>query len=202
MSFFDEKAATWDDDPAKVERAHAVAEIIRDSVPVRSDARVLDFGAGTGLLSEGLAGHVGALTLVDSSSGMRDVIASKVASGRLPQDTRVWDVDLETGSVPDEKFDLVVTLMVLHHVTDLPRVLAAFARLLDEGGRLAIVDLAAEDGSFHGEGFGGHHGFDPSELAEQLKGLGFTDVEVRDDVYGVEKEGRRYPLFLVSAAKA
>lgn len=201
MSDFDEKAATWDDDPAKVERAHAVAEIIRDAVPVRDDARVLDFGAGTGLLSQHLAGHVGPITLIDPSAGMREVIASKIEAGTLPRDSRVWDVDLATDDAPAEEFDLVATLMTLHHVSDVPRVLAAFAGLLADGGHVAIVDLAKEDGSFHGEGFGGHHGFEPDDLAAQLRDLGLTEVEARHDIYGVDKEGTRYPLFLVTAAK-
>lgn len=201
MSVFDEKAATWDDDPAKVERARVVAEAIRAALLLGPGDRVLDVGAGTGLLSEQLAGHVGALTLVDPSAGMRDVAAAKVSSGRLPASTRIWDVDLSTEALPAERFDLVVTLMTLHHVADLSRVLAAFAALLADGGRLAIVDLMAEDGSFHGEGFGGHHGFDPDDLAARLTDLGLVDLTVREGVHDVDKEGRRYPLFLLTAAK-
>lgn len=201
MSVFDEKAATWDDDPAKVERARVVAEAIRSAVPLSPEHRVLDVGAGTGLLSEQLAGHVGALTLVDPSAGMREVAAAKVSSGRLPEGTRIWETDLAADPLPADRFDLVVTLMTLHHVPDLQRVLAAFAELLADGGRLAIVDLMAEDGSFHGEGFDGHHGFDPDDLVARLQDLGLVDVHVREDVHGVDKEGRRYPLFLLTAAK-
>ncbi len=46
-----------------------------------------------------------------------------------------------------------------------------------------------------------HHGFEPDDLAAQLRDLGLTDVETRGDIYGVDKEGTRYPLSLVTAAK-
>ena len=85
------------------------------------------------------------VTLADNSSGMRQVLADKVASGTLPSPTRVWDLDLETQPVPTERFDLVVTSNVLHHVGELDRVLAGFAELLDAGGWVAVADLDRED---------------------------------------------------------
>jgi ubiquinone/menaquinone biosynthesis C-methylase UbiE len=70
---FDERAATWDDDPTRVERARTVAQRILAAAPLSTDSRVLDYGAGTGLLSEGLKDHVGRLYLADPSAGMRQV---------------------------------------------------------------------------------------------------------------------------------
>ena len=48
MSDFDARAATWDDDPTKVERAQAVADAIVRSVPLASTMRAMEYGAGTG----------------------------------------------------------------------------------------------------------------------------------------------------------
>ena len=42
---FDDKAATWDDDPAKVERSRVVAREIRDAVPLVGTERLLEYGA-------------------------------------------------------------------------------------------------------------------------------------------------------------
>lgn len=200
MSAFDDKAATWDDDPTKLERARVVAEAIRTSVPLRPTTRLLEYGAGTAQLSQELAGDVGAITAADPSRGMREVVAAKIADGRLPEDTRVWDLDLSDGEVPQEHFDLVATMLTLHHIPDLEPVLAAFATLVDDGGHLCVVDLVAEDGSFHDEGFDGHHGFDTDELARQLTEAGFGDVVV-SHVHDLEKNGRTYPLFLATAVK-
>lgn len=197
---FDEKAATWDADPAKVERARVVADAVRATVPLDRSTRLLEYGAGTGLVTQALRDAVGPVTLADTSAGMRDVMQAKVAAGAL-RDATIWDLDLSQGPVPDERFDLVVTVMTLHHIADLDPVLAAFRRLLEPGGHLCVVDLDEEDGSFHTEGFAGHHGFDRGDLQRRLTGAGFTGVTFRD-CHHVERDGVRYPLFLAVAVRA
>ena len=202
MTSFDERAATWDDDPGKVERAAAVAAAIRAAVPLTPTSRLLEYGAGTGLLAQQLAVSVGAVTLADSSAGMRAVAESKVSAGALPAGTRVWDLDLAAAEPPDEQFDLIATMMALHHIHDVPRVLAGFARLLRPGGHVGIVDLVAEPGSFHRHGdFDGHHGFEPEQLAGWLGDAGFTDVQVLQPVHEVVREVGRFPLFLATARR-
>jgi ubiquinone/menaquinone biosynthesis C-methylase UbiE len=191
---FDEKAATWDADPAKVERARAVARVVRADVPLDRSTRLLEYGAGTGLVTQALRDAVGPVTMADASGGMREVMHAKVDAGTIP-DARVWDLDLVTGPIPDERFDLVVTVMTLHHILDLDAVLSGFARLLVEGGHLCVVDLDEEDGSFHGLDFAGHPGFDRPALAARLTAAGFTDIAFRD-CHHVIRNGARYPLFL------
>jgi predicted TPR repeat methyltransferase len=193
---FDEQAATWDDDPAKVERANVVARVIRDSVPLDRSTRMLEYGAGTGLVTQALRSTVGPVTLVDTSAGMREVIDHKIATGAIT-DARVWDVDLATERAPDEDFDLVVTVMALHHVPDEVAVLSRFADLLVDGGHLCIVDLEKEDGSFHGADFDGHHGFDRAALSANLERAGFTDVAFRH-AHDMVRDGVSYPLFLAT----
>jgi predicted TPR repeat methyltransferase len=194
---FDARAATWDDDPAKLERAATVAAAIRRAVPLDRSMRLLEYGAGTGLVTEAMRDDVGPLTLADASAGMREVIARKVAAGPLAG-ARVWDLDLTAAGVPEDRFDLVVTVMTLHHIAEVGAVLAAFAALLDVGGHLCVVDLDAEDGSFHGEGFAGHNGFERPALVDALAAAGFVDIELRD-CGEVRRGDRRYPLFLACA---
>ena len=200
MTSFDERAATWDDDPAKVERARVVAAAIRSTLALQGSERLLEHGAGTGLLSEALGADVGSITMADTSAGMRQVMQDKVDSEVIPG-ARVWDVDLGgIDPLPDERFDLVATMLALHHVADIDCTLENFARLLEPGGHLCIVDLEREDGSFHGEGFDGHHGFARDDLGTRLGHAGFTDVAFQD-CHFVEKNGRNYPMFLVTATR-
>jgi 2-polyprenyl-3-methyl-5-hydroxy-6-metoxy-1,4-benzoquinol methylase len=87
--------------------------------------------------------------------------------------------DLEHSDLEGEKFDLIFTQMVLHHVTDIESILGRFSKLLSPGGYIAIADLYEEDGSFHGEGFIGHKGFNPENLSLLLANNGFNDISHR-----------------------
>ena len=118
-------------------------------------------------------------------------------------DARVWDLDLASAPLPtsEEEFDLIVTVMALHHLPRLEPVLSNFATLLAEGGHVAIVDLDEEDGTFHAEGFDGHHGFDHDALGHDLRRAGFTNVSFQP-CHEIVREGRTYPLFLATATRA
>lgn len=226
---FDERAATWDDDPSHAQRAERVAATIREAVDLRTDMRMLEYGAGTGLLSEALANDVGPIMLTDPSAGMREVISAKIASGRLTN-AQVGDLDLMHDPIPPQRYGLIVLLMSLHHVPDVAKVLAGLAQMLDPGGILCIADLDSEDGSFHGvpageaghehagasgqgvdpdddvapdgdERFHVHHGFDRDQLAEQLILAGLVSPRFFDAGV-VEREGRPYDMFLAVADRA
>ena len=199
-SDFDDRAATWDDDPRKVERARDAAASIRTAVPLAADARLLEYGAGTGLLAEELVDDVGPITLAEPSAGMRDVLATKVADGRLPGAT-IWDLDLARDPVPDARFDLIASLMTLHHIPDLAAVLDGFRRLLRDDGVLAVIDLEEDvDRSFHSEDFDGHHGFDRDRLAGDLHAAGFVEVAF-EPCHTITRDTGTYGVFLASARR-
>ncbi len=199
-SDFDARADTWDEDPARRRRARVAAEAIRAAVPLKASTRLLEYGAGTGLVSQFLSGEVGHITLAEPSAGMRAVMAEKVSAGALRADARIWNLDLATEPVPDARFDVIVTVMTLHHIHDLTPVLRGFATLLSDGGHLCIVDLEEEDGSFHDNDpdFEGHNGLSRGALSAQLKAAGFADVQFQR-CHEIEKDGTTYPLFLATS---
>ncbi len=197
---FDTKAAGWDDDPKKWERARRVAQCLRAAVDLRADTRLFEYGAGTGMLSSELRDEVGSVTVADRSAGMLEVLRAKAAAGGSLEGAQVLDLDVLRDPLLSERFDLVATVMTLHHIPEIDQVVAALASLLDSGGHLAAADLEAEDGSFHDDEFDGHDGFEREHLRSLLTGAGLVDV-----AFGscgvVEKHGRDYPLFLVTARK-
>ena len=204
MVDFDARAVTWDDDPKKVERALRVAALIADEVPDLGWRRVLEYGCGTGLLGFALRPRVTAVTLADSSAGMLAEVEKKIARSGLA-DLTPLRLDLSTDALPAERYDLVCSLMTLHHVPDTAGLLRALRGLLTPRGVACLADLDAEDGSFHGPGVEVHHGFDRERLGSALAAAGFQAVRFRT-AFEIEKAGeagpRRYPVFLATARPA
>ena len=172
-SRFDEMAASWDEDPQKVERACAVARQIRCHVALDPEMKALEFGCGTGLLSFALKDDLGHITLVDNSPGMLDVLERKIAAGAVKNMTPLL-LDLTSGGKGvREKFDIVFTMMALHHIPQPASVLSVLFSLLNDGGYLAVAELEKGDTMFHGAGFGEHDGFSRKELSIMAQNAGF-----------------------------
>jgi ubiquinone/menaquinone biosynthesis C-methylase UbiE len=204
MNEFDIKAAEWDKNRMHSERAAAVAAAITSQIPLNRNMSAMEFGAGTGLLSTMLSGQLGSITLLDNSEGMVKVLREKFSrAGAAPM--KIVKADLENEDYTDERFDLVYSLMVLHHVNDVEKILGKFSSMLRPGGYIAIADLYREDGSFHGHGFTGHKGFDPGVLAASLEKHGFKEVK-HNTVFSIEKmtdgnERKQFGVFLITAVR-
>jgi ubiquinone/menaquinone biosynthesis C-methylase UbiE len=187
---FDSAASTWDDDPAKVERARATADRLAQALPLRGDERVLEVGGGTGQLSLALADRVGSVLVTDASSGMVEVARANIERAGMGARVSAEQLDLVSEPLPDGRFDGAWAQLALHHVHDLDALLGRVREVLVPGGWLAVVDLDDDRaGAFHAhfEDFTGHHGFDRDAFADRLRRNGFHDVTV-SDAGSVEKE--------------
>lgn len=158
---------------------------------------MIDIGAGTGLLGLALAGDVGEVVLAEPSHGMLEVVREKLAADG-PRNVSAVRFDLTSDPPPGEPFDLAVSMLVLHHLEDTAGAMGAILRLLRPGGRIALADLDAEDGSFHDPDAEGihHRGFDRDALAGLARAAGFIDVEIRTATE-IEHEAGRFPVFLL-----
>ena len=200
---FDARASTWDDSPIKIACARAVAEAITAQLPASALANALEYGCGTGLLSFALLPSLGRVTLADSSCGMLAVLGEKIAAQRIDNMQPIL-LDLAVDPLPSQRYSTVYAQLTLHHVADVERLLRAFHELLDTPGYVCIADLDLEDGSFHGEGFSGHCGFDRGEFQQQAERAGFRDVQFVT-AYCIEKPDSpgqtQFPIFLMVAQK-
>ena len=201
---FEQGAATWDDNPGRIRNAEAIAAAILRRAPVSTAHTAVDYGCGTGLVTLAIAPNAGHIVAIDSSPAMLSALRSKAADHGLTNVETV-EADLEHDEPPTVEADLVVSTMVLHHVTDVSAVLRRLTAMLRTGGVLAVADLDAEDGSFHTDHSGVvHFGFDRSWMQSALGNLGLV-VTTAETANTIEREGpdgvRRYPVFLICARR-
>ncbi len=200
MNEFDLKASEWDQNPMHWDRSAAIANEIKSLIPLNSAMKALEYGAGTGIASFLLKDHLKEITLMDSSAEMVRITEGKISSSGVTN-LKALKFDLEHESYDNGIFDLIFTQMVLHHIEDVGSIIGKFRRLLKKGGYLAIADLYEEDGSFHGDGFTGHKGFNIDKLTEIIEENSFGST-VQKSCFVIERkvtetEYKQYEVFIV-----
>ncbi len=196
---FDEKAKNWDMDEMISELSAGIGASILERVPLHQQMNVMDFGAGTGLITSQVAPLVNKVVAVDISEAMLKKLISKP---ELKQKVETVCQDI-TAQPLTSRFDLIMSAMAMHHVKDTNKLLARFSEHLSDGAMIALADLDSEDGSFHPADIEGvfHSGFDRDEFKNLLEAHGFEDIHF-STAHVVEKEIKSYPVFLVTAIKS
>lgn len=196
---FNDKADDWDANDMVKQLSSAIGNSILNNVSINDQMNIMDFGAGTGLISSHIASLVKNIVAVDTSEAMLTQLASKPELQNKVK-TVCQDITIKPLS---ERFDLIVSAMAMHHVKDTDKLLEVFAKHLNSGCKIALADLDKEDGSFHPQDIQGvyHDGFERSELQTLLTKHGFVDIHFYT-AHTVYKEGKQYPIFLVVASKS
>jgi SAM-dependent methyltransferase len=96
---------------------------------------VLDAGCGPGWYSDWLTRHGARVVAVDRSSRMVALAVQRLAGRARVLHGDVTDL---RGVLEDCSFDLILSSLVLHYVTDLARTFSEWARLLRPRGALAF----------------------------------------------------------------
>ncbi len=197
-NLFDKKADNWDTQSIPQQLSKTIGPAIIENIELRPDMEVMDFGAGTGLLTSHIAPLVKSVTAVDISAAMLDRLTAKP---ELKEKVTACCQDILDKPL-DKQFDLIISAMAIHHVKETALLLESFARHLKPGAQVALADLDSEDGSFHPPQTQGvfHLGFDREAFSLLLKKSGFEDVQFLT-AHIIEKDGTDYPVFLVLARK-
>ena len=145
--FFGERAESYEDFiPRVVPQYHECNALLLDLVPCAPDAavRVLDVGAGTGVLSALVLERFPNASLV--ATDMSDAMLAECAAKLAPWPSRF---ELRQGAFPEDDvgggYDLVVSSLMLHHLSHADK-RAGFAKLyeaLNPGGAVLIRDVVA-----------------------------------------------------------
>lgn len=196
---FDIAAKSWDEKPDRIELARAIYDGISSQVELSHRIKVLEYGCGTAILGFMLAQTCGKVVAADNSEGMLEQVRKKVSDNNINNiETKL--LDLEKDEILDEKFDMIVSSMALHHIEKVELVLRKLAEMLNQNGIIAIADIVEEDGSFHTTIKVPHNGFSVKKLLEAFKNLGFQNCNERI-VHHISRNNREYPIFLITAVK-
>ncbi len=195
MSNFNERAKDWDTE-SKIERSNAIARSIKNNIKLDENMNILDFGCGTGLLIFPLIEKVGAVHGIDLSPNMLDILKEK------GKDYKNLTTELTGIFEITSTFDLIMSSMVMHHIEDITKLAKKLYDSLNPNGVIAIADLMKEDGSFHGSLDGIYFlGFSNDFLEEIFKDAGFKEVKIVENIFIIEKNEKKYPLFLLIGKK-
>jgi ubiquinone/menaquinone biosynthesis C-methylase UbiE len=138
---WDERVEAWDE-VAMSEAFLAIRDRLLELAEPLGGDRVIDLGAGTGLLSLALAPRVRELIAVDISERMLERLDDAATADGI-HNIRTVAADLRRLPLEDESATLVVSNYAFHHLDDAGKelALAEARRILSPGGRLVICDM-------------------------------------------------------------
>lgn len=196
---FAQKSKDWDENSKRVQGAKAIADAIVKNIELNSGMHIMDFGAGTGLLSYCLSNDVAKVTAMDNSPSMLEVFLEK--SEEFGCITEVMELDLSEDVPTGLVFDGIVSSMTIHHLKDTEAMLSKMYALLPDNGFIALADLDIEDGTFHSDNEGVFHfGFKRENLVKLAEKVGFKEVKI-ETANTINKPHKSFPVFLLTAKR-
>lgn len=218
---FNEEAKSWDNRPFVREASQeAQRAILAKCKELKwSPEHVLEIGCGTGIMSFLMAPHVQSVVAVDAAEGMIDVLKQKLKTEGTPKNivpVAVLLEDPEDPSLPPvdkaktngarQKFDLITSHLVLHHIPELKPVLHTMLGCLAPSGKVMLTDFenwGPASRRFHAESkLDGvaRHGINVEEMTKLMADVGFTNVSVARR-WSMPKIVERFPGEFGSAGK-
>ncbi|QXE02629.1 class I SAM-dependent methyltransferase [Terribacillus sp. DMT04] len=207
IDMFDEWAESYDDtvtgqDPQYkdvFENYHDILQAVADA----AEGNTLEFGVGTGNLSEKLLAKGLKVTGIEPSKEMREH-----ASRKFPE-LSITDGDFLSFPEPAEQVSSIVSTWAFHHLTDHEKnhAIASYAALLPKGGKIVFADtvFSSEDGRDKLIQRETEKGYD--RLVKDLTTEYYTTIEVLEKIFQAHgfyvtfMQKNRF-VYLITAEKA
>ena len=161
--------------------------------------KIVDLGAGEGLLSQLLARRAEEVVCIDNSPKMVE-FGSELAKKNGFTNLTYKLGDIEEVPLEDQVFDLALLSQALHHAQHPQQAIQEAFRILKPGGQLVIIDLLEHQFEKAHELYADVWlGFSENKLYQFLKEAGFRQIEV--NVVSQEAEAPNFQTVLASGVK-
>ncbi|MSN97620.1 methylase [Bacillus paralicheniformis] len=193
---FEQMAKRYDTEE-RIELAKVIVNEVRQELRNSQSKSLIDYGSGTGLISLELSDLVHSILLVDSSKQMLEVAKAKISRKGIAN-AKVLYSDF-TQETPELKADIVLMSLVLLHIPDTNKILQELFGVLNNGGKLMIIDFDKNDKIQHPKV---HSGFSHGELKKRLSDVGFKSTEMKTFYHGHRIfMNQDAPMFISSSIK-
>ena len=162
--YFAQNASRWDELRSLYIAETDVESAILDAVGPGPFKRLVDLGSGTGRMLTLLGDRAQKAVGLDLSQQMLNIARRQTHEAGL-EHCELRHGDIFATRLPDGFADLVIVHQVLHYLSDPAAAVAEAARLVEDGGRLVVVDFAPHRLEFLRE-------------AHRHRRLGFSDSEI------------------------
>lgn len=149
LNLFDEWSKSYDDSvrgqDIEYQEVFKHYDKILDHVASRSYGHVLEFGVGTGNLTDRIIKAGLTVSGIEPSSAMREI-----ARRKLQNKTEIVDGDFIDFPSP-KQVDSIVSTYAFHHLTDeeKEKAIANYGKLLNAGGRIVFADTMYQTKEAH-----------------------------------------------------
>lgn len=167
---WDEYASDWDANKDAKAYAENAFETLCDTVNF-NDLNVLDFGCGTGLLTEKLSPIANQIVALDSSQKMIDVLNDKTLINVSTLSTFLSKESIDANQILHGRFDLIVASSVCSFLTNYEDTLILLKSLLTKNGVFVQWDWLAKE-----EGVG--PGLTENKVQSALHSAGFNTINI------------------------
>jgi len=167
---WDEYAKKWDVDPTVEEYAKNAFSALLDNIDING-LTVLDFGCGTGALTQLMSPTVKSIVAIDPSSEMIKLLDKKALNNVSSISDYLSKELVENFPELENKFDLIVASSVCGFLPDYEATLSLLKPLIKEGGVFVQWDWQSNDDS-------SEMGLSSKRVKQAFEANGFVNITI------------------------